>query len=951
MSDLITGQFITGQRWISNTEAELGLGIVSETDHRFVTLSFPAAGEQRIYAKNNAPLTRVQYRVGEKIKDLDGNTLLIEEIKEDKGYLSYQGLNHAGETITWGEVELDCFVQFNKPQDRLFAGQIDRIRDYKLRHQTLLEQQRLASLNTTGLIGPRVQLLPHQLYIADNVGKRFAPRVLLADEVGLGKTIEAGLIIHQQLIKGLSQRILIAVPESLTHQWLVEMLRRFNLSFTLLDEERCQALELSDDALLSDDEMLEDDPFEMPGLDDTNPFESAQLILCSLPLLTDSPKRLQQALSCDWDLLVVDEAHHLQWQPNHQCPAYDSIEQLARIARGLLLLTATPEQLGIDSHFARLRLLDPDRYYDLETFKQEQRQFQPVNQLVQQLLSSAPAAELLADAELTEQLQQMLGQNGLNLLQEDSEESRNELVNQLLDRHGTGRVLFRNTRAGVKGFSGRQLHAHPLSLSGEPSLGFADAERVQWLSQWLKQHRKEKVLIICSSAETALDLETHLNLRGGVRSAAFYEGLSLLERDRAAAYFADLEDGAQVLVCSEIGSEGRNFQFAHHLVMFDLPLNPDLIEQRIGRLDRIGQSETVQIHIPYLENSHEHTLLRWYHEGLNCFEHVCPIGQTIFEEFEEGLNEALDGNADLELLIEATRQRTELLLEELKNGRDRLLELNSCKTEIADALVKELQALDEDSSLSEYMNRAFDIFGVDHERHSEEAFVAHPSDHMHAHHFPGLPDEGITATYSRQQALSREDMQYLTWEHPMVSGVMDMVLSSDRGNTAICTIKLPPLKPGSLLIEGLFQFNCPGPRALQLPRFMPNSCTRLVADNNLKALEPIITSEHFNKLGQSIQKPVAKQLVQHARADIERIVGHLESKAESLQHSMIEESCTCIDAYYDRELSRLTALAEVNPNIREEEIQYLQILKETSVQYMQSAQLRLDAIRVAVVTD
>lgn len=946
MSELITGQFITGQRWISNTEPELGLGIVSETDHRFVHLSFPAAGEQRIYAKDNAPLTRVQYRIGESLSDLEGNTLLVQSISEDQGYLSYHGLNDQQEETTWGEVELDCFVQFNKPQDRLFAGQIDRIRDFRLRHDTLLHQQRLAGLKTTGLIGPRVQLLDHQLYIAHEVGQRFSPRVLLADEVGLGKTIEAGLIIHQQLIKGLSQRVLIAVPESLTHQWLVEMLRRFNLSFTLLDEERCLALEARDD-----EDFVDDDPFAFDTADTDNPFESAQLILCSLPLLTHNDKRLQQALSCDWDLLVVDEAHHLQWQPDSQCPAYDSIEQLARITRGLLLLTATPEQLGLDSHFARLRLLDPDRYYDLETFKQEQQQLQPVNRLVQKLLSFETTASLLADQELTTQLQQRLGDESLQLLAHDNADARTQLVNQLLDRHGTGRVLFRNTRAAVSGFPQRQLHAHALSRSDAPSLGFADPERVQWLTQWLKEHRREKVLIICSTAETALDLETHLKLRNGVRSAAFYEGLSLLERDRAAAYFADMEDGAQVLVCSEIGSEGRNFQFAHHLIMFDLPINPDLIEQRIGRLDRIGQTQTVEIHVPYKENSRENILLRWYHEGLNCFEQVCPIGQTVYEEFAEQLDAVLQQAADIEPLIDATRQRADALRQELKLGRDRLLELNSCKVDVSRELVEELQQLDDDTDLPQYMDNVFDIFGVDHERHSENAFVAHPSDHMQSAHFPGLPEEGMTATYSRQQALSREDMHYLTWEHPMVSGVMDMVLSSERGNTALCTLRMPPLKPGSLLIESLFQFNCPGPRMLQLQRFLSNSCTRFVADNQLRALESIITPDHFHKLGQSVKRQMAKQLVQHARADIDRIVRHLESKAETLQATMIEEASARVSQYYDDELSRLTALAKVNPNIRAEEIAYLETLKEASLQYLQSAQLRLDAIRVAVITD
>ncbi len=105
---------------------------------------------------------------------------------------------------------------------------------------------------------------------------------------------------------------------------------------------------------------------------------------------------------------------------------------------------------------------------------------------------------------------------------------------------------------------------------------------------YLTSHRSQKVLVICAKATTALQLEQVLREREGIRAAVFHEGMSIIERDRAAARFAEEDTGAQVLLCSEIGSEGRNFQFASNLVMFDLPFNPDLLEQRIGRLDRIG---------------------------------------------------------------------------------------------------------------------------------------------------------------------------------------------------------------------------------------------------------------------------------------------------------------------------------------------------------------------------
>ncbi|STU57680.1 RNA polymerase associated protein RapA [Klebsiella pneumoniae subsp. ozaenae] len=111
------------------------------------------------------------------------------------------------------------------------------------------------------------------------------------------------------------------------------------------------------------------------------------------------------------------------------------------------------------------------------------------------------------------------------------------------------------------------------------------------------------MLVICAKAATALQLEQVLREREGIRAAVFHEGMSIIERDRAAAWFAEEDTGAQVLLCSEIGSEGRNFQFASNLVMFDLPFNPDLLEQRIGRLDRIGQAHDIQIHVPYLEKT------------------------------------------------------------------------------------------------------------------------------------------------------------------------------------------------------------------------------------------------------------------------------------------------------------------------------------------------------------
>src|SRR6185295_9825572 len=209
-------------------------------------------------------------------------------------------------------------------------------------------------------------------YIAAEVSSRLHPRVLLADEVGLGKTIEACLILHRLILTGRAQRVLIVVPDSLVHQWFVELLRRFNLWFHIFDEERCEAIEAVNA--------------------DTNPFEDDQLVLCSISLFTRSEPRLQQALAAEWDLLVVDEAHHLGWAPDAVSPEYAVVEAIGSKTPGLLLLTATPEQLGRASHFARLRLLDPDRFFDLNEFIGEVEHYREVAGLADKLLNRCPLA-------------------------------------------------------------------------------------------------------------------------------------------------------------------------------------------------------------------------------------------------------------------------------------------------------------------------------------------------------------------------------------------------------------------------------------------------------------------------------------------------------------------------------------------------------------------------------
>lgn len=959
-------EFVPGQRWISHGESELGLGLVTEQSGRQVELFFPAAETSRTYACHDAPLSRYQLDVGSEFIDLDGIERQVLQVEADSGLLCYQ-IEDADNGLIWlDETELDPFVELNHPQDRFFAGQIDDRRAYELRRNARALQYRHGQSDAQGLLGPRVQLLPHQFYIASQVARRHAPRVLLADEVGLGKTIEAGLVIHQQVISGRAERVLVVVPDSLVHQWLVEMLRRFNLWFSIMNREQYQALL----------ESAEGD------LQANNPFEASQLIICPQSLLVEEPDYQTLAAACRWDLLVVDEAHHLHWTEQQVSPEYRCVEALAARAKGLLLLTATPEQLGVEGHFARLRLIDPDRYYDLKAFIAEEQDYLPVRQLVEQLLDCDDLAQLLGDDGFKIEAGQYFSSSKYQQIEAQSKQSsdpeslRNELIDQLLDHHGTGRVLFRNTREQVQGFPGRELvphllectesvaellrigslqqQLHPEQLLGDNWLSIDP--RVAWLQNWLHDESatgaQDKVLLICADMTTAQQLEEYLRLRVGIRSAVFHEDLSLVNRDRAAAYFADPEQGAQVLVCSEIGSEGRNFQFAHQLVMFDLPLNPDLLEQRIGRLDRIGQTDKVEIHLPLYRNSPSHHLMQWLHQGLDAFLSPCPYGHLLLEQQSQQLQEHLLDRDETRFsdFVAATRASANQLKQQQQQGRDRLLELNSCRQQPAQQILETVESAQNEDELRQFLEATFDQFGVDQQADTEHSIILHPGDHMRCSSFPGLPENGLTGTFSRQQALEREDMAYLTWEHPLVRGAFDLILENDVGNTSIATLKLPAIKPGTLMLECLFQLHCAAPKAMQIPRYLPSGGFRVLLTADGTDCSVLLNEQQQASLAQHLPKQAAKNLIKPLRDPVAQLLKVADSHAQKRLPKLIEQAQSRMLALQLPQLERLQAMAEVNPSIRSEEIDQQQRLIEQLQQAIDHSALKLDAIQVLITT-
>ena len=896
---------VPGQRWVSDTEPELGLGIVLKSEFGRAEMFFPASGEHRQYALGSAPVRRVVFSEGDNIRTHSGEAMVVDSVEDTGGLLTYRC---GGRAVA--EAELSDQIGFAKPEDRLFAGQIDEMESFRLRVECLNRRRAIRQAPARGFCGGRVDLIPHQISIAAEGAGRLSPRVLLADEVGLGKTIEAGLILHRLHVTGRAGRMLILLPPALLNQWFVEMFRRFQMTFSIFDEERCASLEQ----------------------DGANPFLDSQLVICALDFLVTNPKRAEQAREAGWDVLVVDEAHHLEWSPAAAGPAYALVESLAASVPSLLLLTATPQQLGMEGHFARLRLLDPDRYNDLEGFLKEADRYEAVAKAVDAVLAGKkiPDKKLIEGTRLAEHYAASLDGDAA---------ARDRVVAGLLDEFGTGRVMFRNTRAALSGFPKRKARLVLLEAAADPV-----QIKIDWLVGLLKELKKQKVLLICHSRELAVEVLERLQRIVKIPAAVFHEGLTLLQRDRNAAFFAE-EDGARLLVCSEIGSEGRNFQFAHHLVLFDVPENPELLEQRIGRLDRIGQTSTIHIHVPVIEGSPEAFLTRWYQEGLDAFQKHPHGAPTLMEQFRERLA-AVSGQQDekkFQSLVSETVAANKSISKRLQLGHDRLLEIHSRRPELALPLIEAIRKQDDDQGFEAFFIRMLDHLGVEVEELGSRSYLLRSGASQNAA-LPGLAPEGAMFTFERARALAREDVGFLTPDHPLVQASLDALLGIEAGNSVFGVWRSG--EADGILLEIHFVIECVAPPGLHADRFLPATPVRVVVDQTLgdRSDDDSFRAAEFEKgdVFRLLDTPVFKK--KHLPAMLAKATEIAGKRKESI----VQAAAMRANEQLKGEIERLEDLRRINPSIRNEEITGLQELKNSLLEAFASATVRTDALKLVL---
>jgi ATP-dependent helicase HepA len=644
--------------------------------------------------------------------------------------------------------------------ERLAIGDLDDVDDFVTRMNIL---HLLGMREARGLgpfLGGRVRLFPHQLYVAERASASDPVRWLLADEVGLGKTIEASLILNRLVHLGKVSRCMIVAPDTLVVQWLGELWRKYHQVFTLLDSDR-----LADVA--------------RDFGDDFNPFELHRQTVISIEMLIERPELTEQAVRAGIELLVVDEAQHLRRPPGHPGnAAWRAIAPIAALGRHVLLLSATPLEDDAHGFFRLLQLLRPADFPEEMSIDARLAEGTP--------LPDCTSATRRADIG---GLPPRVG-IPIALKETASAKSRAQLENLLRSAVAPHAVAERDkidrirralasgaALAAVLGPDETALRTQALALD-------ATDPRIEWLVSQAPRWRdaKEKTLIFVAHRDTLEMVRTKLGERAHVATGVFHEALNAARRDTEVARFREI-DGPSVLVSTECGGEGRNFEFCRRLVLFDLPWKPSVVEQRIGRLDRIGRRIPVDVVYFRPSGGIGRDVVRLF-EALGLFHEPLAGIEPQLAPIEGALQQlALDAGASL------SDDQLDALVAQANAARSRIREAAyqhlhrfPYRKEMAAAILervpKELDMLNQEVVVTASIGLGFTI--------------AHPPGHRvfsieigsgaTVDSLPGVPGgSGFVGTFDREEAVENEFIDFFASGHPLVEGLFKYYEDSPIG--------------------------------------------------------------------------------------------------------------------------------------------------------------------------
>jgi ATP-dependent helicase HepA len=698
-----------------------------------------------------------------RVAALEGRSVVV-EFAESKTVLRFGAATDA--LVPWDERGIAS--SDDSPIERLASGDVGSLDAFSVRLDAMHLAQTRTSDDFGSFLGGRIRLFPHQLDVARKATRQDPVRWLLADEVGLGKTVEACLIANHLIRARRTERTLVVAPDTLTVQWLGELWRKYHQVFVLLDEARLADVERDFGA----------------GF---NPFDVHRQAVIALEMLIARPKLTEQAVAAGIDLLIVDEAHHLKRPPGHPGdPAYRAIAPIAGLNRHTLLLTATPLEDDAHGFFRLLQLLRPDELPEDEGFEARLARRQPLPPCASSTRRSdigglPPRVPMPVDVHADP------GWRNLAVLER---RLRARPAENAVARRDKARLLRAALSSGASLLA--KLPKTEVETRREAEAWLAADPRIDWLTREAARWKAagDKTLVFAAERETIEHLRTELSRRAQLRTGVFHEDLSAGQRDIEVAQFR-LPSGPSLLLATECGGEGRNFEFCHRLVLFDLPWNASMVEQRIGRLDRIGRDKPVEIvyvRPPEGLGAAVATLFEsigLFREPLGGLEHELRRVETVIEaaalsetetsptaSFEDAAREAIDAR------------------DRVRAAAYHELYRDPYRAESAEAILAsippDLDELNEDVVLGASAQLGFRV--EEHRQGRVHSILF--GNQARVDSLPGVPGgASFLGTFDREEAVADESIDFFASGHPLVEGILAEIDDGPLGRTAILHVE------------------------------------------------------------------------------------------------------------------------------------------------------------------
>ena len=870
-------RFVAGQRWLSQTEPELGLGLVLKTEADRVTIMFPSTETTRVYTVESPPLTRVKFSVGDVLKTQDGKNFTVEQVEEKDGTVIYFS---KGKRIE--ESRLSDSLTFSKPYDRLLNAQVEEKQLYNLRHRALYRRFKTYRAPLRGLLQGRYMVRAHQLHVVAQATRFQHPRVLLADEPGMGKTVEAGLILQRLRTFGNAVRVLLLAPQSLLWRTETELQRRFEFEFQRLTEEDFTAKTKKKAAA----KKAKDETPEAFQSEETEQGEPEELwVSMSLEDFSGHrAKHAKEAAHAGWDVVIVAGAEDLKWDDSGNA-AWNAVEAIAGATASLVLLSSEGPEHDAKSHYGRLHLLDGEAFSTQRKYTAHRKELEDLETAVTRL-QSVTTCDKECDALLKKLEKDAKVKELHKLWKEGREEVRETIIDYLLDGQECGRTVFRNTRPRVTGLPVRtvdivKLEAkpeareglkeefkHPAEKPAEPEKGkpkalpsAVDSAAAAWLGVLVSPPPPvltppvpnepppppppppPRALVITASRARAVAVEKALRSK--------VDGTVELVTD---APRGDQGVPPSATVVGEEDLIGRGFPGFDLVVLWDTPLTVDEARERLFACENCFKDK-LHILVPVIPDTPQEMTVRWLQDGLNAFGSATEGQAEAAAEHHKAAHDiakriGVKHNPKLDDELKAVSKKTaaahDAANKKLAKHADVFLDAVSCRAPSAEQMFNRMNSSDEDDSLDIFMNRMFETLGILVETKGPRIIYVKPNPEM-SYHFDAIPKEGLTFAYHRNVAATREDSTLLTWDHPLVARAADVLLATPAGNTSY--VVWEDERSQIVLLEGIYLANPKvGAHPKLVARYMPSTPVRVVLSHEFEDMSSEYTSEVVNKM-------------------------------------------------------------------------------------------------------